>query len=125
MHLDRRLFAMTRGLRWRIVLAAVVGLAAVPVAIWRLSLTAGALTRIFQGSGPRDLAGLFGLIAVLIVLRAALDFARDEIANGTAVLMKARLRCQVYAHALRLGAGHFDQRRTGDAVVSLVEGVEH
>jgi ATP-binding cassette subfamily C protein CydCD len=30
----------------------------------------------------------------------------------------------LYDHVLRLGAGYFDQRRTGDAVLALVDGVE-
>lgn len=124
MHFDRRLWGLTRGLRWRIGLAAAVGLLAVPVAIWRLQLTAQALVRVFDGDQLNQIAGMLALVAILVLLRAGLDIVRDEIAHGTAVLMKARLREVVYRHVLRLGAGHFDQRRTGDAVVSLVDGVE-
>ena len=53
-----------------------------------------------------------------------LQLARDEIANATAALMKASVRGLLYEHMLQLGAGHFDQRRTGDAVLALVDGVE-
>ena len=38
--------------------------------------------------------------------------------------MKARVRGLLYAHILKLGAGHFDQRRTGDAALALIDGVE-
>jgi ATP-binding cassette subfamily B protein len=124
MYLDRRLLAMTRGLRWRIALAALVGLLAVPVAIWRLTLTGTAIAEVFEGASFSALAGLFALIAVLIGVRAALQFLKDTIANTTAALMKVRLRRRLYEHVLRLGPGHFDQRRTGDALLSLVEGVE-
>src|SRR5207237_3866104 len=51
-------------------------------------------------------------------------FARDEIANTTAALMKVHVRGLLYDKVLQLGAGYFDQRRTGDAVLSLVDGVE-
>ena len=51
MYFDRRLFTMTRGVRGRIALAAVLGLAGVPVALWRLTLQGQAMARIF-GRGP-------------------------------------------------------------------------
>src|SRR5438105_1241176 len=115
---------MTRGVRGRIALAALVGLAAVPVSMWRLTLTGQAMARAFAGEPFDALLGMLALIASLIVLRALLLLGRDEIANATASLMKARVRSLLYAHVLRLGPGHFDQRRTGDAVVAMVDGVE-
>ena len=36
----------------------------------------------------------------------------------------ARIRVMLYEHILQLGAGHFDQRRTGEAALTLVDGVE-
>ena len=86
-------------------LAAVVGLAAVPISMWRLTLTGQAMARVFGGEPFDALVGMLVLIASLIVLRAALQFARDEIANATAALMKAKVRGVLYAHVLRLGAG--------------------
>ena len=38
--------------------------------------------------------------------------------------MKIRLRSSLYAHVLELGPGPFDQRRTGEVLLALVEGVE-
>src|SRR5207248_10367494 len=70
------------------------------------------------------LIGALALIARLIVVRALVQLLRDEIANTTAAIMKARVRGVLYAHVLNLGAGHFDQRRSGDAVLALVDGVE-
>ena len=115
---------MTRGVRGRMALAAFVGLAAVPIYMWRLTLTGQAVARVFTGEPFNALVGMLVLIAGLIVLRALLQLARDEIANATAALMKAHVRALLYEHILRLGAGHFDQRRTGDAVLALVDGVE-
>jgi ATP-binding cassette subfamily C protein CydCD len=124
MYFDRRLFAMTRGMRGRIALAVLVGLVAVPVAIWRLTLTGVAISEVFKGHGLGSIAGMIVLIAVLILLRAALQFLKEEICNRNAAAVKTRLRRELYEHVLRLGPGHFDQRRSGDAVLSLVEGVE-
>ena len=62
MYFDRRLFAMTKGVRWRMVLAALLGIVAVPVAIWRLTLTGAAIAEVFQG------AALSSLVATLILV---------------------------------------------------------
>src|SRR6266566_9145901 len=42
----------------------------------------------------------------------------------TASDIKLRLRQHIYEHVLELGPGHFDQERTGDVVLAMVEGVE-
>jgi ATP-binding cassette subfamily C protein CydCD len=115
---------MTRGFRGRIALAALIGLLAVPVSMLRLTLTGTTMARAFAGEPFDALLGALGLIALLILLRAILQLARDELANATAALMKARVRGLLYQQILRLGAGHFDQRRSGDAALALVDGVE-
>src|SRR6266568_5051343 len=124
MYFELRLLRLTRGVRGRVVLAALVGLLAVPVSMWRLTLTGQTMARAFGGEPFNALRGALVLIASLIVLRALLQLGRDEVANATAALMKAKVRGLLYEHVLRLGAGHFDQRRTGDAVMALVDGVE-
>ncbi|MGD9891520.1 MAG: ABC transporter transmembrane domain-containing protein, partial [Dehalococcoidia bacterium] len=124
MYFDPRLFAMTVGVRGRMVLAALIGIVAVPVAIWRLMLTGDTLARVFEGETLSALAGVFVLLVGLILLRAALQFAKEEVANATAAVLKVRLRRRLYEHVLRLGPGHFDQQRTGGVLLSLVEGVE-
>ena len=124
MHFDRRLFEMTKGVRWRIALAATLGMVGVPVAVWRLKVTANALFDVFQGEPFATLVPLLFLIGTLIIVRNVLEYFRDEIADRTAAKMKVELRERIYAHVLKLGAGHFDQRRTGDAVNALVESVE-
>src|SRR5690606_35487054 len=54
--------------------------------------------------------------------RPGVPARRDRRRDGGA--MKVELRERIYDHVLKLGAGHFDQRRTGDAVNALVESVE-
>lgn len=115
---------MTEGMRWRIALAALIGMAGVPIAVWRLKLTANALFGVFQGDPFSEITGILILIGVLVVLRNAFEYLRDEIADRTAAKLKVDLRERIYRHVLHLGAGHFDQRRTGDAVNALIESVE-
>ncbi|HEY7295102.1 MAG TPA: ABC transporter ATP-binding protein, partial [Dehalococcoidia bacterium] len=124
MYFDHRLFAMTAGMRGRIALAALIGIVAVPVVVWRLVLTGDTIAQVFNGQSLASLAGAIVLIAVLIVLRAAMQLWREEVANRTAGVLKVRLRRQLYEKVLMLGPGHFDQQRTGNVLLTLVEGVE-
>jgi ATP-binding cassette subfamily C protein CydCD len=124
MYFDRRLFALTRGVRMRMVLAAALGLIALPIVIERLVLQATVLAKVFQGAPVITVLPLVALIAVLILLRALLQFSKEELANRTSSKLKVRLRRQLYDHVLRLGPGYFNQHRTGDVLITLVEGVE-
>jgi ATP-binding cassette subfamily B protein len=124
MYFDRRLFSFTEGVRWRIALAAFLGLLAIPVVIWRLGLTGATMARVFEGEGIPDIAGVLVLIAGLVLLRAVLQFSKEQVAYATAMLVKTRLRARLYDHVLQLGPGQFDRRRTGDATLTLVDGVE-
>jgi len=124
MYFDRRLMGMTRGVRGRVVVAALLGLLGVPIAMWRLTLTGQAMARVFAGDPFEALTGMLILIAGLVVLRSLLQLVRDEVANATAARQKVKVRRLLYEQVLRLGAGHFDQRRSGDAALALVDGVE-
>ena len=124
MYFDRRLMGMTRGVRGRVVVAALLGLLGVPIAMWRLTLTGQAMARVFAGEPFEALTGMLILIAGLVVLRSVLQLMRDEVANATAARQKVKVRRLLYEQVLRLGAGHFDQRRSGDAALALVDGVE-
>ncbi len=124
MYVDRRLLALTKGVRLRIAVAALIGVLAVPIAIWRLVLTGRTIAQVFQGHAIGDIAPVLVLIAGLILLRALMQFTREEIGNHTASRLKVALRRTLYAHVVDLGPGKLDQKRTGDVLLSLVEGVE-
>ena len=127
MHFDQRLFEMTGwapGIRARIALSTALGILAVAASIGRLILTAIALYSVFQGEPFSSIIWYFPGIAALIGVRSLLEYLRDEIADSSAAKMKVLVRQRVYDHVLTLGAGHFDQERTGNAVNALVEGVE-
>ena len=44
--------------------------------------------------------------------------------HHTANIVKIRLRHETYEHVLNLGPGYFDRNRTGEVVLTLVEGIE-
>src|SRR5438093_345578 len=124
MYFDCRLFAMTRGLRPRILLAALIGLIGLPVSIGRLALSGIVMAGVIPGRPLGELVPLLVVIGLLIGARAVVQLLKEEVANRTAADMKIRLRREIYQHVLALGPGPFDQRRTGDVMLSLVEGVE-
>ncbi|MCC7107128.1 MAG: thiol reductant ABC exporter subunit CydC [Chloroflexi bacterium] len=124
MYLDPRLLALTRGLRLRVLFAALVGLVALPVGLARLVLSGVAVAGVIQGRSLAELAPVLLAVGVLIGPRAVIQYFKEDLANETALEMKIRLRRLLYEHVLRLGPGPFDQQRTGDVLLSLVEGVE-
>lgn len=124
MSLTWRLFQLTRGFRLQLIGAAVLGLAASLAGIGRLALSGYALGLLFQGQPLSALFLPLMGVAVCILLRATLEYTKEALANLTASAIKLRLRQQIYQHVLHLGPGHFNQERTGDVVLAMVEGVE-
>ena len=124
MYFNFRLWAMTSGARVGIFAAALLGLLAIGAGITRLAITGVVIARVFQGAALSSIVTELTAIAALIVLRGVFQYARDMLSDATASRIKVRLRRQLYEHALTLGPGHFDQRRTGDVLMTLVDGVE-
>jgi thiol reductant ABC exporter CydC subunit len=119
-----RLFQLTQGFRWRLVWAALLGLCASAAGIGRLALSGYTLALVFQGQPFSAVILPLAGVAGCILLRAVLEFIKESLGNRTASAIKVDLRERLYQHVLALGPGYFDQKRTGDVVMSLVEGVE-
>ena len=124
MYFDKRLWAFTRGLRWRIALSVVVGLAAAAVGVGRLALLGWLIARVFQGAGLDELMVPIVLVGVVMVLRGVLEYVRTMVAHKTAALAQARIRKVLYDKAITLGPAWFGLERTGDVILSVVDGVE-
>ncbi|MCC7370036.1 MAG: thiol reductant ABC exporter subunit CydC [Chloroflexi bacterium] len=124
MYFDWRLFALTRGLRWRIVVAALIGLAGMPLNLGRLALSGLALAAIIRGEPMNQILPTVALIALLVVGRGLVQLWKEDVANRTGAAMKVRLRTNLYEHVLALGPGRIDQQRSGGVALSLVDGVE-
>jgi ATP-binding cassette subfamily C protein CydCD len=124
MYLDRQLWAFTAGVRARILATVLLGLLAVSAGIVRLALLGWLLGRVLAGTPLPALIALVAAAAFATALRGALDYARAMVAHGTAARVQARLRETVHAHVLALGPAHFTAARTGDVILSVVEGVQ-
>ncbi|HEU4371481.1 MAG TPA: ABC transporter ATP-binding protein [Methylomirabilota bacterium] len=124
MYFDRRLGALTRGVRLRIAATIVVGLAAVGAGIARLVLLGWLLARVLAGEPLAALLPLVALTAAAVAVRSALDYARTMMAHHTAARVQAHLRRTLYEHIVTLGPAHFSGARTADVMLALVEGVQ-
>ena len=124
MYLDRRLLTHTRGVRMRIAAAALLGLLAVAAGISRLAFSGLIIAGVLTGAAFSSLIPYLAAVAGFIALRAVFQYLRDMVSQETAARVKAGLHDKLYRHALDLGPGHFDQKRTGDVLLSLGEGVE-
>src|SRR5437773_2555073 len=124
MYLDRRLWAFTRDVRARIAGTVLLGLLAVGAGIARLALFGWLLGRVITGAPLRSLLPLMTLAAAAVVLRGALDYWRAMAAHRTAARVQTALRQAIYARVTALGPAHFTRSRTGDVILSMVEGVQ-
>ena len=124
MYFDRRLWGFTRGVRLRIAGTVLLGLLAVGAGIARLALFGWLLGRVIAGDPLRALVPLVALTAGAVLLRSALDHWRTMAAHQTAALVQSTLRQAIYDRVTALGPAHFTRSRTGDVILSMVEGVQ-
>ena len=125
MYLHPRLLALAADVRWRIIISAIVGMLAVAAGVARLAVAAVIIVEVVRGNATfESLTWPLVIMAALIVARACLQYLQEVMSHHTASLVKVKLRERLYEHSLALGPGHFDAARTGDALMSLAEGVE-
>src|SRR5262245_47217262 len=111
-YFDRRLWALTDGVRGRIAFTVLIGLAAVAAGIARLALLGWLLARVLAGESLASLTPALILTAAALVGRSALDYARTMVAHRTAAIVQQRLRQTLYAHVAVLGPAHLDRKST-------------
>ena len=124
MYLDRRLWPFTAGFRARMAATVLLGLVSTILGVGRLALLGWLLGEIFAGAGFADLVWPFAAVAVVMLSRGLLEYARTMHAHRTSALVQLRLREQLYHQVVALGPGHFGLQRTGDVMLSIVDGVE-
>src|SRR5579872_7245411 len=124
MYFDWRLWELTSGLRGRIILSILTGLAASGFGIARFALLGALLARVFGGNGGSIVVALAAGVAAAVLLRAGLDHLRTVIAHGTAGRVQEELRGRLYDKIAELGPAWFAGERTGGVMLSVVDGVE-
>ncbi len=124
MYFDRQLWAFTVGVRRRMAVSVIVGLAAASVGIARLALLGWLIAMVFEGATFDELVGPIVLVAGVMFLRGGLEYIRVMVAHETAAQVQIAIRKKIYDKAVVLGPAWFGQQRTGDIVISVVDAVE-
>ena len=124
MYFDRRLWQFTEGLRLRIAGAVVLGLLSAAVGIARLALLGWLLGRVFQGDGLDELILPIVAVAAAMLARGVLEYWRTMAAHHTAALVQLQIRARLFDQIAALGPGQFGAQRSGDALLTLIDGVE-
>ena len=125
MHFNRRLWAFTKGFRGWLAFSVVFGLLTAAAGVARLALSGYAVALALQGKPGTDIAYAVAGVVVAILVRSLCQYLKEMTGHRTALAIQVQMRRTVYAKALELGPGTLDQKRTGDLLVSLVEGIEH
>ena len=118
------MWPFTEGVRLRIAWAVVVGIVAAALGIARLGLIGWLLGLVFTGATFADLLVPFVLVAGVMVVRGGVEYYRTMVAHRTASTVQQSLRQKLYDHVVRLGPAHFGRQRTGEVILTVVEGVE-
>ena len=124
MYFDRRLWALTAGVRGRIAATVLLGLAAVATGIARLALLGWVLGLVLAARPLSEIGVAVALTAVALVARSGLEHVRTMAAHRTAARVQQRLRQRLYAQVTALGPAHFARNRSGEVMLTLVEGVQ-
>ena len=107
-----------------LALAVVFGLLASVAGVTRLALSGYALALVIRGEPSGDVIFAVSAIVVAIFLRALFQYIKETTGHRAALAVQVRMRRQVYSKAIELGPGTLDQKRSGDLLVSLVEGID-
>ena len=124
MYFDSRLWEFTRGVRLRIAASAAIGLLAAAFGIARLALLGWLLAKVFRSESPESLIVPFAIVAAVMLTRGYLEYARNMVAHRTAALVQVNIRKLLYDKMMALGPAHFGRERTGEVILSIVDGVE-
>ena len=124
MYFSLRLWSYTVGARLQIALAVALGLATAATGVARLALLGWMTARVFEGESIGDLVPEIAAVVAISVARVLLQYAKESVAYTTSARVQRTVRRRLLRRVLALGPSYFNQKRTGDVSISLVEGVD-
>ena len=124
MFFNRRLFRFTEGVRLRLVLALIFGLLTAATGVSRLALSGYAIALVIRGAPSNEIILVVVGVVASAILRGLFQYLKEITGHLASVRVQAKMRRELYQRALILGPGALDQKRAGDVLVSLVEGVD-
>ncbi len=124
MYFNRRLWTYTSGFRTQIAVAVLLGLLTAAVGIARLALLGVVLARVIEGDSMSEIMPWAIATGGSVLLRSLLQYQKEMSAHRAAAAIQLNLRNRLYEQAIGLGPAYFTQERTGDSMLTLVDGVE-
>jgi ATP-binding cassette subfamily C protein CydCD len=124
MQFDLRLWSFTTGVRGRIAFSVLIGMISTALGVVRLAMLGWLIGLIFQGKSAEELFMPIILAALVMFLRGYFEHWRTMIAHQTSAIVQKQLRRRLFDQIVNLGPGYAGRQRSGELVLSLVEGVE-
>lgn len=124
MYFNSRLYQFTKGVRWQLLLSVIFGLLTTAAGVGRLAFSGLAIAFLIEDRESDIIILALSAVILSIIVRAICQYVKEWLGHSAALKVQLNMRRTLYARALELGPGVLDQKRAGDVLVSLVEGVD-
>ena len=124
MQFDIRLWSFTKGVRGRITYSVIIGMISTSLGVIRLAMLGWLIGLIFQGKSVDELIVPIILAALVMLLRGFFEHWRTMMAHETSAIVQKELRKRLFDKIVSLGPGYAGRQRSGELVLSMVDGVE-
>ena len=124
MQFEKRLWSFTQGVRGRIAFSVLIGMIATALGVIRLALLGWLIGLIFLGQPADELVMPIIFAALVMLMRGVFEHWRTMTAHETSAIVQKQLRRRLFEKIVSLGPGYTGRQRSGELVLTLVDGVE-
>ena len=124
MQFEKRLWSFTQGVRGRIAFSVFIGIVAAALGVIRLALLGWLIGLVLLGYSIDELIMPIFFTAFVILLRGLFEHWRTMTAHKTSAIIQKKLRRHLFDQIINLGPGYAGRQRSGELVLTLVDGVE-
>ncbi len=124
MQFETRLWSFTQGVRGRISISVLIGMIAAALGVIRLALLGWLIGLIFLGQSADELVMPIIFAALVMLMRGIFEHWRTMTAHETSAIVQKQLRRRLFDKIVSLGPGYTGRQRSGELVLTLVDGVE-
>lgn len=124
MQFETRLWSFTQGVRGRIAISVLIGMIAAALGVIRLALLGWLIGLIFLGQSADELVMPIIFAALVMLMRGIFEHWRTMTAHETSAIVQKQLRRRLFDKIVSLGPGYTGRQRSGELVLTLVDGVE-
>ena len=124
MQFETRLWSFTQGVRGRIAISVLIGMIAAALGVIRLALLGWLIGLIFLGQSADELVMPIIFAALVMLMRGIFEHWRTMTAHETSAIVQKQLRRRLFDKIVSLGPGYTGRQRSGELVLTLVDGIE-